>query len=56
MKSTFALGFSPKEIEDMFNEFDQDKDGKLKIEDFIRLLLPADYLLDENNNNNPQKT
>ena len=47
MKNNFINGFSAKEVEDMFHEYDTDHDDKLRIEDFIRFLLPADYVIDE---------
>lgn len=47
LKNNFGIGFTPKEVEEMFNEFDLDKDGKLYLEDFINLLLPADYMMEE---------
>lgn len=52
LKSSFTFGFSPKEIEDLFNEHDKDKDGFLQIEDFIRILLPSDYIIDDHDEQN----
>ena len=46
-KLNSTLASTAKELEDMFHEFDEDKDGKWKIHDFIRFLLPNDYIIDD---------
>lgn len=51
MKNNFTMGFSPKEIEDLFENHDKDGDGKLQIEDFVRILLPIDYIIDDKDDN-----
>lgn len=47
LKKTFTYGFTAKEVEDLFRLHDQDKDGKLGIDDFIRIILPPDYVIED---------
>lgn len=47
MKNQFSYGYTTKEIDEIFEKHDKDKDGKLMIEDFIRMILPADYVIEE---------
>jgi hypothetical protein len=47
LRKNYTYGFTPKELEDLFEQHDHDKDGKLQVEDFIRILLPPDYVIEE---------
>ncbi|CAK64368.1 unnamed protein product (macronuclear) [Paramecium tetraurelia] len=47
LKKTFTYGFTGKEVEDLFRLHDLDKDGKLGMEDFIRIILPPDYVIED---------
>lgn len=47
LKKTFTYGFTAKEVEDLFRLHDQDRDGKLGMEDFIRIILPPDYVIED---------
>lgn len=47
LKKTFTYGFTAKEVEDLFRLHDLDKDGKLGMEDFIRIILPPDYVIED---------
>lgn len=51
LKRNYTYGFTPKELEDLFEQHDQDKDGKLQVEDFVRILLPPDYVIEEGDEN-----
>ena len=46
IKNNFSNAFSQKELEDMFNEF-ADKEGKMNVDQFAKMLLPAEYIIDE---------
>ena len=46
LRNKFSNAFSKKELEDMFYEF-ADKEGKMGLEAFAKMLLPADYIIDE---------
>ena len=46
IKNNFSNAFSQKELEDMFTEF-ADKEGKMNLDQFAKMLLPAEYIIDE---------
>ena len=46
LRNKFSNAFSQKELEDMFYEF-ADKEGKMGLDAFAKMLLPADYIIDE---------
>lgn len=52
MKKTFTYGFSEKEVENLFIANDSDKDGKLNIDDLVRIILPPDYEIEEETEDN----
>lgn len=52
MKKTFTYGFSEKEVENLFVANDNDKDGKLNIDDLVRIILPPDYEIEEETEDN----
>ena len=47
LKNKYTYGFTQKEIEDIFTKHDKDMDGKLRVEDFIKMILPPDYVIEE---------
>ena len=47
LKKNYTQGFSQKELEDLFEQNDKDQDGRLSIEDYIRILLPPDYVIED---------
>ena len=42
----FNYGFTVKEIETLFSKHDVNKDGKMEIQDFTRMILPPDYIIE----------
>lgn len=34
-------------MESLFRQHDLDKDGRLSIDDFIRIILPPDYVIED---------
>lgn len=46
LKVMFKESFTEKEIIELFAEKDVDKDGKLNLEEFIRILLPSDVSIE----------
>lgn len=42
LKRAFGEVYTEKELVEMFEARDADKDGKLNLEEFIKILLPAD--------------
>ena len=47
LKKTFTYGFTGQEVESLFRQHDLDKDGRLSIDDFIRIILPPDYVIED---------
>ena len=46
LKKKFSYGFTQKELEELFIKHDLDNDGKLLVDDFIRIILPKDYAIE----------
>ena len=46
LKVMFKESFTEKEVVEMFAEKDVDKDGRLNLEEFIRVLLPSDVSIE----------
>lgn len=51
MKNQFVYGYTTKEIDEIFAKQGKDRDGKLFMEDFIKMILPADYVIEEKEDN-----
>ncbi len=49
----FGALYTPKEIDNKFEEFDKDKDGYLNLKEFIEVILPDDFYLDPQLVNQP---
>ena len=47
LKKHYSFGFTIKEIEEIFTRYDKNKDGKLELEDFAKVILPPDYAIEE---------
>jgi len=47
MKKKYTFGFTQKEIEELFSSNDLDKDGRLQLEDFVRIILPPNYVIEQ---------
>ncbi|KAL4430203.1 hypothetical protein ABPG74_014762 [Tetrahymena malaccensis] len=47
LKQQFTYGYTTKEIDEIFEKHDKDRDGRLTIDDFIRMILPSDYIIEE---------
>lgn len=47
LKKTFTYGYTVKEVEDLFKQHDKDQDGKLQLEDLLRIILPQDYVIED---------
>ncbi|CAK88170.1 unnamed protein product (macronuclear) [Paramecium tetraurelia] len=52
MKKTFTYGFTEKEVENLFQQHDNDKDGRLSMDDLVRIILPPDYEIEEETEDN----
>ena len=46
-KNQFKFGYTQKEIEEIFEKYNKEKDGRLTIDDFIKMILPIDYAIEE---------
>eukprot|EP01016_Furgasonia_blochmanni_P035255 TRINITY_DN3885_c0_g1_i4.p1 TRINITY_DN3885_c0_g1~~TRINITY_DN3885_c0_g1_i4.p1 ORF type:complete len:195 (-),score=12.05 TRINITY_DN3885_c0_g1_i4:159-743(-) len=46
LKKVFRYGSTPKEVEDIFNACDKDKDQKLKFVEFVDVILPPSFRID----------
>ena len=53
LKKHFKYAFTHKEVEDLFADNDTDKDGKLLLDDFMRFVLPSDYVVESPKTNEP---
>ncbi len=50
LKDKFVYGFTHKEVENLFQRHDTDNDCRLLVRDFVRMLLPPDYQIEETDN------
>jgi len=51
LKNQFVYGYTTKEIDEIFAKQGKDRDGKLFMEDFIKMILPSDYVIEEKEDN-----
>ncbi|EGR32152.1 hypothetical protein IMG5_094380 [Ichthyophthirius multifiliis] len=50
-KAQYKYGYTQKEIEEIFEKHNKEKDGKLSMDDFIKMILPLDYTIGEEEEN-----
>jgi len=34
-------------LEDIFEKYDSDKDGRMNLDDYVKFLLPTDYIIED---------
>ena len=47
LKKHYHFGFSTKEIEDLFSKYNKNHDGKMTIEEFVKVILPPDFVIED---------